>query len=1287
MGKWKPQFLIAIMILSILPVMDVDAGGGKSSSHSVDIQNWVFDPQDITIFVGDSITWTNQDSTSHTATSNSGPDSFDSGNMQSSAAFTYTFTASGTYNYECAIHPSMTGTITVEAPAVRVRDTLTNFTWQPEQGEAQPNNVSIIGEWDWNTHSDLTFDSNSGIWSTSISLQEGLYCYKFVVGENDYRFDLSNPYRGYCGDFENSIARIENTNLPSLSLDSYSIEEDGINAKILFWAGGNNAAPDSVSATVMHNFVESNISGIWDSNDWSLNLSIDELTSGKYTLKVVGKDINNHDAEELLLPFWIGDQSNFIWDDALIYMVMTDRFVDGNPSNNAAATTAAQGADWLGGDFAGVTQMIQAGYFNNLGVNALWLTPFNTAANGTEFASDGQHEVSSYHGYWPIEPREVDNRLGTEIELENLISAAHENGIRVMGDFVVNHVHEDHPYYTNNPDWFNQGCLCGTQNCDWTEHRLDCQFRSYMPDLNWKNRAASEQMIADGLWWLERFDLDGARIDAVKHVDDLAIYNFGTQVKERFESMGTDYYLKGETAMGWAGHNLQDNANEYGTINNYIGPNGLDGQADFVLYHAVVDNVFTSGNMDYQHLDYWTARSQEQYEDGAIMVPFVGSHDVPRFTSRADPGTNDEWNQWQEDGLPGEPGTNAPYRASLQAHSWLLTTPGAAVIYQGDEYGEYGGADPDNRHLWRSSENWNHREQILQENISSLGALRLELDTLRRGGYSSIYNSSEIVVFSREYGGESSLIALNRGQTTENINIGTMFNNHSIAFGSASINNTILTIPVNSVSILTNEELANNTPLEPEIPGCLDENATNHNPNATEDDGSCEYATQGTTYPNLEYASYDGGTLLLDLYVPEGIGPHPLFIYIHGGGWISGNKQLHPESPALQLYEEGTGKWAVASIEYRLSSEAIWPAQIEDCKAAIRWLKENSENYGIDSEMIIAGGSSAGGHLAAMLAVTNGDTLYDNASLGSMSVTSEINGVVDWFGPSDMYELANHAEANVPNRPWVAELLLNCTWDVDCSNLTLISASPALLVEGDEPPILILHGTNDTSVPPSQSEIFAASLEENDSTYEYHLIQGAGHGISNQEWRDGDVMIFLLNFIEGVRNGTINSTLNGSVICPTDMCWDGSNRDPVDCSCPPEPEPEPEPEPCDDGDEDGICNDDDSCPNTPFWFTAVDEDGCIIIYDGDEDGIPDGEDGCPNTPFENRSMVGYDGCIPDDLDNDNIEWDNSSSGDEDNKDSTTETGGIESGRLIVYALMIILVMAIIGYILMYFKRP
>ena len=135
--------------------------------------------------------------------------------------------------------------------------------------------------------------------------------------------------------------------------------------------------------------------------------------------------------------------------------------------------------------------------------------------------------------------------------------------------------------------------------------------------------------------------------------------------------------MKGETAMGWSGHSLEDNAEQYGTINSYIGPNSLDGQADFVLYHAVVDNVFTSGDMDYQHLDYWTARSQDQFVEGATMAPFVGSHDVPRFASRADSGTADEWNQWEEDGLPGQPGTDDPYQTALQAYTWLLTTPGA----------------------------------------------------------------------------------------------------------------------------------------------------------------------------------------------------------------------------------------------------------------------------------------------------------------------------------------------------------------------------------------------------------------------------------------------------------------------------------------------------------------------------------------------------------------------------------------------------------------------------------
>ena len=574
---------------------------------------------------------------------------------------------------------------------------------------------------------------------------------------------------------------------------------------------------------------------------WTLDIS--NFEDGKHTLRLEINDTNGNIAYDELVPFWVGEQAEFSWEDSLIYMILTDRFVNGNTSNDPISTGAAQGADWQGGDLEGVTQMIESGYFSEMGVNVLWLTPFNTAANGTGKASDGVHDVSSFHGYWPVEPRQVDPRLGTEEQLKSMVNAAHDAGIRVMMDYVVNHVHEDHTYYQNNPEWFNQGCICGTSTCDWTENRLDCQFTSYMPDVNWKNRNASEQFIEDALWWLEEFDLDGARIDAVKHVDDLAITNLVDRISQRFETAGTDYYLKGETAMGWVGHELADNQEQYETINRYMGENGLDGQADFVLYHAVVDNVFTTGNENYQHLDYWTSRSQDQYEQGSIMVPFVGSHDVPRIISRADTGTGDAWNQWSEDGLPGQPGNDESYQAVLQAYGWLLTTPGAPMIYYGDEYGEFGGADPDNRHSFRESTNWNERERSLQENISKLGQLRLQSDALRRGTYESLYNSPDVLVFERATEKSSALVVLNRGESNDSISLNLA--NYTNAFGSAIILEGLLTVPSNSVSVLIRENNSSNESEiieEPEIIiGCTDINATNYDVNAEEDDGNCTY--------------------------------------------------------------------------------------------------------------------------------------------------------------------------------------------------------------------------------------------------------------------------------------------------------------------------------------------------------------------------------------------------------------------------------------------------------------
>ena len=798
--------------------------------------------------------------------------------------------------------------------------TATTLTYD---GAAQ--SVQLVGEWDWNTP--LEMNLSNGVWTVDVELTEGLYCYKFVV-DGAYIFDPANPERVYCDDIENSLLRVDDPLRPHYTA---TLVDDEL--RVTFHPGASGAAHNGTPSVLS--------SAAWDASSSSWVLDLTTLDDGKHTLHVEGADLDGNIAHDLLLPFWRGPHAEFVWEDALIYMIMTDRFVNGNESNDGSPSAAAQGADWQGGDFAGVTAMIESGYFADLGVNALWLTPFNTAATGTGKAADGVHDVSAYHGYWPVEARGVDPRLGTPEELHAMMDAAHDAGLRVMMDFVVNHVHEDHDYFQNNSEWFNTGCICGQANCDWTEHRLDCQFTAYMPDVNWKNRQASEQFIADALWWIETFGLDGVRVDAVKHVENLAVANLVAQINQRFETVGTDIYLKGETAMGWSGHSLEDNQAQYGAINAYMGPDGLDGQADFVLYHAVVDNVFVSGNENYQHLDYWTNRSQDQYTPGSLMVPYVGSHDVPRLTSRADTGTNDAYNQWAEDGLPGQPGDASTYHAALQAYGWLLTTPGAPLLYYGDEYGEYGGADPDNRHMYRNETEWSENEASLYENISQLGQLRSESIALRQGMYSTRLAMTNLLVYNMTHGDQTMSVVLNRGGPTQ---VGGFGANDTVRFGDAALASGQLSVGAHSVSVIelnvqtdppsTNNSDGNTTVLGctdpsaenfnpaateddnsctyPPVPvlGCTDETATNYNAEATEDDGSCivdepggENTTSNQTDNNEQVLNYIGGFVMID--------GEPV--------WLSGTRVfLYPNATSLVPGSNYSMEWT-----FRLGSTVI----------------------------------------------------------------------------------------------------------------------------------------------------------------------------------------------------------------------------------------------------------------------------------------------------------------------------------------------------------------------------
>jgi acetyl esterase/lipase len=254
--------------------------------------------------------------------------------------------------------------------------------------------------------------------------------------------------------------------------------------------------------------------------------------------------------------------------------------------------------------------------------------------------------------------------------------------------------------------------------------------------------------------------------------------------------------------------------------------------------------------------------------------------------------------------------------------------------------------------------------------------------------------------------------------------------------------------------------------------------------------------TAAQTLRDLEYARINNKSLRLDLCLPEGAAtPLPLIVWVHGGGWTSGNKNLDANGPQLRQVARG---YAVASINYRLSQEAKFPAQIEDCKAAIRWLRAHAAQYRIDPNRIAAWGDSAGGHLVALLGTSAGVSELEGIVGGNLDYSSRVQAVVDWFGPADLLRMSADSlpfpcsllDHNSPLSP--ESLLIGCAIQ-SCPEKTE-RASPIHYVSGDEPPFLIMHGTDDCLVGPPQSQRLHDALVSAGSQATLKFVEGEGHG-------------------------------------------------------------------------------------------------------------------------------------------------------------------------------------------------
>ena len=260
----------------------------------------------------------------------------------------------------------------------------------------------------------------------------------------------------------------------------------------------------------------------------------------------------------------------------------------------------------------------------------------------------------------------------------------------------------------------------------------------------------------------------------------------------------------------------------------------------------------------------------------------------------------------------------------------------------------------------------------------------------------------------------------------------------------------------------------------------------------------------GEVIKDVEFAVVQGQSLKLDLYLPDKPKGSGLVVWIHGGGWHKGSKE---KCFITWLPQHG---YTVASISYRLSSVAKFPAQLHDCKGAVRWLRANAGKYGYNPKRIFVAGASAGGHLTALMATTSGHKLLEGKVGGNLDRSSSVQGAIDYYGPTDFILRSKTQPSRANEKGSVVYELLGGGAHEKVAAAKLASA--CYHVSKDDPPLLVFHGTKDRTVLLDQSQAIATAYKKAGLPIKLHIIEGASHG--GNSFYSGENAKRLLEFLK-----------------------------------------------------------------------------------------------------------------------------------------------------------------------------
>ncbi|OYD59815.1 alpha-amlyase [Fictibacillus aquaticus] len=403
------------------------------------------------------------------------------------------------------------------------------------------------------------------------------------------------------------------------------------------------------------------------------------------------------------------------WQDEAVYFIMVDRFYNGDTSNDLDSDIEDPYA-YHGGDIKGITKKLD--YIKDLGSTAIWLTPIV------------KNEEKGYHGYWTEDFLQVEEHFGTIQDVKELVKEAHKREMKVILDLVVNHTGYKHEWL-NDPDkkgWYHEQQEIYDYN---DQKQVEEGWLSGLPDLNQENESTRKYLLDMAVYWIKETNIDGYRLDTVKHVPKSFWSDFSKAVKKE----KPDFYLLGEV---W--HDNPEYIADYSEA-------GIESFVDYPLYNEMTLAFSESGQPLSELASVWD-RNSYYYSKPYEMGNFLDNHDNIRFTRQALLKNED------------------PEKRLRLALTYLYTAPGIPILYQGTEHMMDGGKDPDNRHMMEFPS-----ENKMEDFTSEIAKLRQEQPALRRGDYKLVYEKGSTIVFKRKFKGDIVYIAYNNSKEKQSITL------------------------------------------------------------------------------------------------------------------------------------------------------------------------------------------------------------------------------------------------------------------------------------------------------------------------------------------------------------------------------------------------------------------------------------------------------------------------------------------------------------------------------------